>query len=110
MEDPELVRRLVDEQVPLTVCPLSNVALRAVPDLASHPLPAMLEAGLRVTVNSDDPAYFGGYVDANVDALRTLGLGADDLRRLARNSLDAAFVPDEQRATWKAQLEESPLD
>jgi adenosine deaminase len=104
MEDPDLVRRLADEQIPLTVCPLSNVALQAVPDLQHHPLPAMLEAGLRVTVSSDDPAYFGGGVEDNYAALRRLGLGDDDLRTLAANSFDAAFVDDAQRRTWKAEL------
>ncbi|HSP39513.1 MAG TPA: adenosine deaminase [Frankiaceae bacterium] len=104
MEDPELVRRLADEQIALTVCPLSNVALRAVPDLAAHPLPAMLEAGLRVTVSSDDPAYFGGYVENNFAALRSLGLGDDDLRTLAANSFDAAFIDDDARTAWKAEL------
>ena len=75
MEDPELVARLRDEQVPLTVCPLSNVALRAVDSLSDHVLPAMLDSGLLVCVNSDDPAYFGGYVDDNFAALREeLGL------------------------------------
>ena len=105
MEDPDLVRRLADEQIALTVCPLSNVALQAVPDLASHPLPAMLEAGLRVTVSSDDPAYFGGYVENNFAALRTLGLGDEDLRRLAANSFDAAFIDDATRNGWKAELD-----
>src|SRR3954467_2318836 len=70
LEDPELVARLRDEQVPLTVCPLSNVALKGVPHIDEHPLPRMLEQGLVVTVNSDDPAYFGGGLDANVAALR----------------------------------------
>ena len=65
MEDPDLVERLVHELMPLTVCPLSNVRLRAVDTLKEHPLPAMLAAGLNVSVNSDDPAYFGGYVDDN---------------------------------------------
>jgi adenosine deaminase len=104
MEDPDLVRRLVDEQIALTVCPLSNVALQAVPDLASHPLPAMLEAGLRVTVSSDDPAYFGGYVESNFAALRSIGVDDEDLRTLAANSFDAAFVDDATRAGWKAEL------
>jgi adenosine deaminase len=104
MEDPELVRRLVDEQVALTVCPLSNVALRAVPDLDRHPLPAMLDAGLRVTVSSDDPAYFGGYVEDNFAALRRLGLDDPALRRLAANSFDAAFVDDATRQGWKDEL------
>lgn len=107
MEDPDLVRRLVDEQVALTVCPLSNVALGAVPDLGSHPLPAMLDAGLRVTVSSDDPAYFGGYVEDNFRAVRALGLDDDALRRLAANSFDAAFIDDTAREAWKAELDGS---
>ena len=75
LEDPSLVARLREEQVPLTVCPLSNVALRGVPDLAAHPLRRMLDAGLAATVNSDDPAYFGGYLHDNVAAVtRALGL------------------------------------
>jgi adenosine deaminase len=105
MEDPALVARLVDEQIPLTVCPLSNVALRAVPDLAAHPLPAMLDAGLLVTVNSDDPAYFGGYVEDNFAAVRGLGLDDEAVRLLARNSFDAAFVDDAAREAWKAELD-----
>lgn len=93
LEDPELVARLVAEQIPLTVCPFSNVRLRCVDTLAAHPLPAMLDAGLLVTVNSDDPAYFGGYVDDNFQALRTeLGLTDEQLRQLARNSFRAAFL------------------
>ena len=95
LEDPSLVARLRAEQVPLTVCPLSNVALRCVPDLAAHPLRRMLEAGLVATVNSDDPAYFGGYLHDNVAAVtRALGLTADDRRRLAENSFRASFLPD----------------
>ncbi|MFZ2530745.1 MAG: adenosine deaminase [Rhodococcus sp. (in: high G+C Gram-positive bacteria)] len=93
LEDPALVARLVDEQVPLTVCPLSNVLLGVVDSIEKHPLRRMLDAGLLVTVNSDDPAYFGGYLDDNVAALHT-GLGLTDAERriLVRNSLDAAFL------------------
>ena len=106
LEDPELVARLRDEQVPLTVCPLSNVALKGVARLEEHPLPRMLELGLLATVNSDDPAYFGGYVDDNVAALRTtLGMTDDDLSVLARNSFTAAFVPDDDRARWLAEVD-----
>jgi adenosine deaminase len=105
LDDPELVARLRDEQVPLTVCPLSNVALKGVPRIEEHPLPRMLEAGLLVTVNSDDPAYFGGYVDDNLAALRTsLGMGDDDLRVLAANSWRAAFVEEDERARRLAQI------
>jgi adenosine deaminase len=106
MEDPALVRRLREDQVPLTVCPLSNVALRAVGALAEHPLPAMLDAGLRATVNSDDPAYFGGYLDDNVAAVRReLGLGDRDLAVLARNSFDACFAPEADKRRWKAEVD-----
>ncbi|MEV0081408.1 adenosine deaminase [Saccharopolyspora sp. NPDC050642] len=105
MEDAKLVRRLREEQVPLTVCPLSNVALRVVGELADHVLPAMLDEGLLVCVNSDDPAYFGGYVDDNFAALRSeLGLDDQQLATLARNSFDACFAPAEQKARWKAEV------
>jgi adenosine deaminase len=108
MEDPALVERLVRERVPLTVCPLSNVRLRAVDTLAEHPLPAMLDAGLLCTVNSDDPAYFGGYVGDNFDALHeTLGLSHERLRELARNSFQAAFLEhdEERRGRYLAEVE-----
>lgn len=99
MDDDALVRRLVEEQVPLTVCPLSNVRLKGVESLTEHPLPAMLERGLLVTVNSDDPAYFGGYVGDNYTALaEAFGLGQDTLARLARNGVAAAFIDDTRRA------------
>ncbi|WP_432137477.1 MULTISPECIES: adenosine deaminase [unclassified Streptomyces] len=107
LEDPALVDRLVRERVPLTVCPLSNVRLRAVDTLAGHPLPAMLDAGLLCTVNSDDPAYFGGYVGDTFDAVhRTLGLDEERLRELARNSFLAAFLDDdeERRARYLAEV------
>ncbi|MEU6219245.1 adenosine deaminase [Streptomyces sp. NPDC047022] len=94
MEDPALVERLARERVPLTVCPLSNVRLRAVRRLEEHPLAAMLEAGLVCTVNSDDPAYFGGYVGDNFHAVRAAlpQLGEEHMRQLARNSFTAAFL------------------
>jgi adenosine deaminase len=92
VEDPVLMDRLVAEQVPLTVCPLSNVRLKAVPSLAQHPLARMLRAGALVSVNSDDPAYFGGYLDDNLTAVRAaLGLTDDEVRRLAENSLRSSF-------------------
>lgn len=105
LEDPDLVARLRDERVPLTVCPLSNVALKGVPRIEEHPLPRMLELGLVVTVNSDDPAYFGGGIDANVTALRTaLGMTDDDLAVLAANSFEAAFIDDGDRARRLAEV------
>ncbi len=106
MEDPTLVARLRDDRVPLTVCPLSNVALRAVPRLAEHPLPQMLDAGILVSVHSDDPPYFGGYVDDNYTALRTeLALTDDQLRRLAVHSFESAFIEVPDRRRWIAEVE-----
>ncbi|MFI9805661.1 adenosine deaminase [Streptomyces sp. NPDC052301] len=108
MEDPALVERLVRERIPLTLCPLSNVRLRTVDTLADHPLPAMLDAGLLCTVNSDDPAYFGGYAGDNFTAVRdTLGLTEDRLRELARNSFLASFLEDdeERRARYLAEVD-----
>jgi adenine deaminase len=93
MEDPALVDRLVSDQVPLTVCPLSNVKLRVVPDLEHHPLATMLRRGLRVTVNSDDPAYFGGYVADNLTAATVaLDLDRREVHRLARNSFLSSWL------------------
>jgi adenosine deaminase len=100
LEDPSLVARLREEQVPLTVCPLSNVALRCVDRLEEHPLRRMLDADLVATVNSDDPAYFGGYLHDNVAAVtRALDLPVEHRRRLAENSFRASFLPepDKQR-------------
>ncbi|MGP4089323.1 adenosine deaminase [Streptomyces sp. KR55] len=108
LEDPALVERLVRDRVPLTLCPLSNVRLRAVDVLEQHPLPAMLDAGLLCTVNSDDPAYFGGYADDNFDAVRqALGLDEEQLRELARNSFLASFLEhdEERRARYLAEVE-----
>jgi adenosine deaminase len=106
MEDPQLVARLRDERIALTVCPLSNVALRVVGTLGDHMLPAMLDAGLLATVNSDDPAYFGGYIDDNLAAVRH-AFGYDDaqLAVLARNSFDACFAPEADKRRWKAEVD-----
>ncbi|MGW7083650.1 adenosine deaminase [Streptomyces sp. NPDC054871] len=93
MEDPQLVERLVRDRVPLTLCPLSNVRLRAIDVLEEHPLARMMDAGLLCTVNSDDPAYFGGYVDDTFHAVReALSLDQERLRELARNSFEASFL------------------
>ena len=100
LEDPSLVARLREEQVPLTVCPLSNVALRCVDRIEEHLLRRMLDAGLAATVNSDDPAYFGGYLHDNVLAVtRALALTPEHRRRLAEHSFRASFLPeaDKQR-------------
>ncbi|WP_051389349.1 adenosine deaminase [Arthrobacter sp. 35W] len=106
MEDTALVARLAEEQVPLTVCPLSNVRLGAVDTLADHPLPAMLDAGLNVCVNSDDPAYFGGHVDDNFAGLKAVfGFGTDVLETLAGNSIRSSFITAERRDVLLAELD-----
>jgi adenosine deaminase len=103
LEDPRLVERLAEGRVPLDMCPLSNVALKVVPDLARHPLPTLMDAGVVVTISSDDPAYFGGYVEANYLAVaEALGLDRPALVALARNSLTASLLP---RAEVAAHLE-----
>jgi adenosine deaminase len=92
IEDEALVRRLAADGTPLTMCPISNVRLQVVPDLADHPLPRLLDAGVRVTVNSDDPAYFGGYVADNYLALaEACALSEAEVKVLAQLSLDASF-------------------
>ena len=106
LEDQDLVDRLARERVPLTVCPMSNVALRVVDDISTHPLPAMLDAGLRVSVNSDDPAYFGGYIGDNYAALVTdLEFGVDQIAAIARNSIDSSFLPEEEKAKLVAEID-----
>ncbi|HEX8533759.1 MAG TPA: adenosine deaminase [Allosphingosinicella sp.] len=93
LEDPSLVRRLAEEQMTLTVCPLSNLKLCVVPSMDEHPIDRMLAEGLRVTVNSDDPAYFGGYVNDNYRAAaEARGLGREALATLARNSFLGSFL------------------
>lgn len=92
-EDPRLLERLIDEQIPLTVCPLSNVKLCVFQDMAEHNILRLLEMGVKVTVNSDDPAYFGGYVTENFAALQEgLGMTCEQAERLAQNSLEARLV------------------
>ncbi|MDH6114777.1 adenosine deaminase [Kitasatospora sp. MAP12-15] len=106
LEDPALVARLVAERIPLTVCPFSNVRLRCVDTLAEHPLRRMLDAGLVATVNSDDPAYFGGHVHDNlVGVARALDLTDRHLRTLARNSFEAAFLDEPTRARYLAEVD-----
>ena len=106
MEDPELVARLREERIPLTVCPFSNVRLRAVDHLGFHPLRRMLEAGLVATVNSDDPAYFGGYVQENLEGVEAaLELSGDQIATLARNSFEAAFLDDGTRRRYLAEVD-----
>jgi adenosine deaminase len=105
MEDPKLVERLVRQRIPLTVCPLSNLRLKVVRDLKDHPLKRMLDAGLVATCNSDDPAYFGGYVGDNFSAVaRALELSDADLITLAENSFEASFIDDATKDRYLAEL------
>ena len=104
-EDADLMAELIRTQIPLTVCPLSNLKLCVVKDLRLHNLARMLRAGLCVTINSDDPAYFGGYMTTNFIATAdALDLTRDELVQLARNSFSASFAPEASIAKWQAEL------
>jgi adenosine deaminase len=106
VEDPALVERLVREAVPLTVCPLSNLRLCVFPEMTRHTLPQLLAAGAKVTVNSDDPAYFGGYLNDNIRALQAaFHFDKAAWYRIARNSLEASFASETQKAAWIASLD-----
>ena len=106
LDDDAVVRRLVRTGTPLTVCPLSNLKLGVIPDMKRHPLAEMMARGLTVTINSDDPAYFGGYVNENYESVRdALGLSDEVLYRLARNSFEASFLPEPEKAALTAKLD-----
>jgi adenine deaminase len=107
LEDSQLVARLARERMPLTVCPLSNVKLRVFDELDKHNIPALLASGLRVTVNSDDPAYFGGYLNDNfVQLFESLPqLTARDAYTMLRNSIEGSFVDDEDKDLWIEELD-----
>ena len=111
LEDPALVDRLVRQRIPLTVCPLSNLRLKVVHDLKAHPLKRMLDAGLVATCNSDDPAYFGGYVGDNFTAVRSaLGLTDEELVTLAKNSFEASFIDDVSKRRFIAEVDDCVHD
>ncbi len=104
--DPALCRRLAAERVPLTVCPLSNVKLAVFKRMEDHNLKRLLDMGLCVTVNSDDPAYFGGYVLQNyLEAQRALGLARADIALLAGNSITASFLPLGDKQAWLDRID-----
>jgi adenosine deaminase len=106
-EDADLCRRLARENMPLTVCPLSNVKLAVFSRMEEHNLKRLLNRGLRVTINSDDPAYFGGYLLENfVATQQALDLSRDDIVHIARNSFAASFLPEEQKQTWLLRIDE----
>src|SRR6202041_2674224 len=106
LDDQALVGRLAREQLALTVCPLSNLRLRVVDDLARHPLRRMLDKGLMVTVNSDDPAYFGGYVNQNYRAISdALGLQCDAIFPLVRNGIQASRITPSEKNEAFAEID-----
>ncbi len=106
MEDEALIERLAASQMTLTVCPLSNLKLCVVKDLKDHPVPEMLRRGLHVTLNSDDPAYFGGYVNDNYRRLaEAVGLTKEQLRRIARNSFEGSFLGQADKARRLAEVD-----
>ena len=107
LKDPELMQRLAAQAVPLTVCPLSNIKLCVFENMAQHNLKKMLEAGLVITINSDDPAYFGGYLNQNyLETMRALDLNAQQLRTLAEHSFTASFASAEQKHEYLHKLAE----
>lgn len=105
LEDEKLLERIIAEKMPLTVCPLSNLKLCVFKKLSDHNLKKLLAKGVKVTINSDDPAYFGGYVNQNyIETAKALDLSADELKTLAANSFEASFLPDAQKARWIGQI------
>jgi adenosine deaminase len=106
LQDPDLVTEIINRDMALTVCPLSNKALQVVPDLKKHPLKKMMELGLKVTVNSDDPAYFGGQVNQNYSEIhRALNLSKKDLYELAKNSFTYSLLNENKKKVYLDELE-----
>jgi len=106
MEDEALVARLAKEEMTLTVCPLSNLKLCVVNDLKDHPIPSMLAKGLHVTLNSDDPAYFGGYVNDNyIQLANAVGLTREQVIQMAKNSFEGSFLPENKKAAYIAEID-----
>ncbi|WP_441369825.1 adenosine deaminase [Acinetobacter lwoffii] len=104
-EDPELMQRLIAEKMPLTVCPLSNLKLCVVDDMQQHNIRRLLQQGVHVTVNSDDPSYFGGYMNDNFIAIaEALDLSNEELKQLAINSFEASFITDAKKEQWINQI------
>ena len=105
-EDEALMARLIKEKMPLTVCPLSNLKLKVFPEMAKHNLRRMLQRGVLVTVNSDDPAYFGGYMNRNFEVLaEALDLSAEEIKTLCSNSFRASFLSDAEKEAWIRKIE-----
>jgi len=107
LDDDNLVEELIRRKIPLTVCPLSNLRLKVIDSMERHPLRRMLERGFLVTVNSDDPAYFGGYINENFSAVtKALNLTSEDIYRLAKNSFEASFLKESEKDKMQAKLHE----
>jgi len=105
MEDAKLMKRIIDEEITLTVCPLSNLKLCVVKDLKDHNLKKMLDMGVHVTINSDDPAYFGGYMNQNyLETALALELSIDDLKKIAANSFKGSFLGNDVKKRWIDQV------
>lgn len=110
VEDPKLVEYLKDQQIPLTMCPLSNIKLHVYKDLSEHPVKSLLTKGLCVTINSDDPAYFGGYINQNfIETATAHNLSQDEVVQLARNSFVASFIEDNLLSAYLEQLNQARL-
>ena len=106
LDDDQLVTRLANEQIPLTICPLSNLELKVVEDLKNHPLKKLMEKGLLATIHSDDPAYFGGYMNANYQAVAdALELSQIDIAKLAKNSFTASWLPDTEKRRFCEEID-----
>ncbi|MDH0563503.1 adenosine deaminase [Acinetobacter courvalinii] len=104
-EDEQLMARLIAEKMPLTVCPLSNLKLCVVNDMADHNIRRLLQKGVHVTVNSDDPSYFGGYMNDNFIAIQqALELSNEELKQLSINSFEASFISDQEKQKWIAEV------
>jgi len=111
LDDENLVQKLVDLQIPLTLCPLSNLELKVVQDLKEHPLPQMMEKSLLVTINSDDPAYFGGYMNENyLETAKALQLSKAEIATLAKNSFTASWLTDQEKEKYIHQIQSLLLD
>ncbi|MEE9330465.1 MAG: adenosine deaminase, partial [Parvularculaceae bacterium] len=111
LEDDALVTRLASDEMVLTVCPLSNLKLCVVDDLTNHPIRKMLQKGLKATINSDDPSYFGGYLTDNyIETANALDLTIDELAQLARHSFEGAYMDEQRRTALLAEIAQSVTD
>lgn len=107
IEDDKLMKRIIDEKIPLTVCPLSNLKLCVFKKLSDHNLKKLLHLGVKVTINSDDPAYFGGYANQNfIETAEALNLTTDEIKTIAANSFEASFLSETEKQSWIAKIQQ----